>query len=159
MKKLLSLSIILIAFIWFVVSTTPTELQGADDYLLTTGTKRDSTFVQRGDQHYTLIKFDTATIYQGVDTTVDLGALYYNFWIRSLNAPGNSTFVKVAFSAHKGIWHDDSVARNMDWATVGEESADDYFIAPIGSRYIYFRPTKGDSSGDTTVTVEVKAVR
>jgi hypothetical protein len=153
MKKFLFLSIAIVAVM--AVST----LFAADDYLITTGALIDSTWCKKGDNPYTLLVVDTATFHaEDGDSTIDLGALYYNFQMRSLNAAGDSGHVKVAFSAQKGIWHDDSVARNLDWATIGDNSGDDYFYAPIGSRYIYVRPVV-DGTADSTCILEVKCFR
>jgi len=162
MRKLLIPGLFLVLLLTLIF-TIPQPAVAADDYLITTGTKRDSTFINRSDGHYRRIYVDTVTFTLGMgDTTINLYTQCgitegYNFWIRSLNGADDSTFAKFAFSAHRGIWHDDSVARNYDWASVGEESADDYLIAPIAADKIYVRMCKGDSTaGDTLFKWELR---
>jgi hypothetical protein len=154
----LSMIIMLIAGL-FVFNVVP--CYAADDYWLQTGTLRDSTYITPGDEHYTVFLHDSATFHvENGDTLIDLGQTYYNFFIKSLNVPGDSGYAYISFSktGGKGIWHADSVARNMIRATVGLNSADDQFISPIGSRYIWIRPVKGGTA-DSTVTLDIDAKR
>jgi hypothetical protein len=131
----------------------------SDDYLLTTGTLRDSTWLLKSDNPWTIILFDTVTLHvEDGDSTIDLGATYYNFQFSSLNGAGDSGYVKIAFNSEKALWHDDSIARNLTYANVGYESGSDLFIAPIGARYVYIRPMVGGTADSTTV-LQIRAVR
>lgn len=140
----------LLAFILAVSLVTVSLVSAADDYYLPlTGTLRDSTFIQWRDAGWSGIKHDTVTIHAKYgDSLLDLGSKYYNFIIKSLNGAGDSGSVKIAFPSY-GIWHADSVARNLDYTAVGLNSADDNLIIPLGSRYIYIRPVVGGHHDST----------
>jgi len=105
-------------------------------------------------------------LYDGLDgdSTIDLGMYGYNFMIRSLNATAESCYVDVAFDSYKGIFHADSIARNLLWERVGWTAGvgnQNWFVAPIQARYIYLRPgfPGADVGVDSTILLELRFVR
>ena len=160
MRKLLIPGLFLV-LLMTMIFTIPVPAAAADDYELITGTKRDSTYINRSDMHYRRIYHDTLTLTLGIgDTVINLITQCgiteaYNFRFRSLNAADYSTYALIGLGSYRGIWHDDSVARGLRWHTVGEESADDWFISPTAATDIYLRMQKGDSTAaDTFFTLE-----
>lgn len=155
MRKL-ALLFVLVFLAGVVIMTT--QANAADDYLIITGNLADSTYVQKGEQAYSVFYVDTITIGSATsyatDTTIDLGFVCYNFQLRSLNGAGDSGSCTVTFASFRGIAHHDSVARNIYRAAVGLNTADDYLFAPIGSRYIYVRPVVGGTA-DSVVILEI----
>lgn len=147
MKK--NFAIFLLMILFFTI-----PLKAADDYLVTTGTAHDSTYVFKSERPFRYMYVDTMTfdVADG-DSTINLGFLAYNAQIVSLNGAGDSGYVKIAFDSHKGFWHNDSVARNLIWAEVGKNSADDTFFAPIEFSKIYVRPVVGGIA-DSTATIK-----
>lgn len=124
----------------------------ADDYYITTGTQQDSTFQYKYVRPFRRIYRDTITFHaENGDSTINLGFLAYNAQIRSLNGAGDSGSVKISFDSDRGFWHDDSIARNLQWAAVGLNTADDYLFAPIEFKYIYVRPVVGGTADSTAV--------
>lgn len=164
MKKALTLLnvVAILAMVLFI--TAPRKVEAADVYLIPITDDSSNCWITARDAPYRIILFDTLTFHaKNGDSLLDLGAMYYNFSIRSLNAADESASVKIAFGAHKGHWHLDSVSRNIAWSAVGLDSGDDYFFAPIGAQYIYVRNVVDGPSGaatrDSTTCLEIKAYR
>ena len=131
----------------------------ADAYLFGKGWSADSQFQKNDKICPSVIYIDTLTFHaKNGDSTLTLGGKYVNFRFRSLNGAGDYGSVKVAFDTYQGRWHADSVARNILYAAVGLNTADDYFYAPIAASKIYVRPVVGGTA-DSACILEVMFMR
>lgn len=121
MRKLLA-GIILVVLVALIV---PTISYSADVYWLggLTATLRDSTYLLKQDGIWRWQYHDTTTLHAR-DTLqyINLGHWGYNLRIRSYNPAGDSGYFKTCFGNYgtQGIWHDDSVARNLSWQEMGQ---------------------------------------
>jgi len=123
----------------------------------------DSAWSKKADNPYVITMIDTSTIHvKNGDVELDLGSIWYNFRIRSLNAAADSGYVKISFGQDggHGIWHADSVSRNLLFKNVGYKASpyDSTLYGAIGARYIYIRPVVGGTA-DSTIKLEIKAYR
>lgn len=160
MKKALTLLSIVVLIVMVFFMTIPREAEAADIYLIPITDDSSNCWITAREAPYRIIVFDTLTFHaENGDSLIDLGAYHYNFSLRSLNGPGDSGSVTVAFDAHRGFWHDDSVSRGLAYLAVGlNADSASHLFAPIGARYIYVRNVVGGVADSTTI-VELKAYR
>jgi len=159
MKKALTLIGIVALMIMTFIVIVPQKAEAADVYLLPITDDSSNCWISAREAPYTIILFDTLTFSAAIgDSTLSLGANYYNFSFKSWNGAADSGSVTIAFGGHEGRWHADSVSRNLAWSAVGLNTADDYFFAPIGANTIYVRPVVGGDH-DSTCCLEIKAYR
>lgn len=153
MKKIALTLILMIA-----ISYAANESLFGDSYV-------DSLLQDKGALCWQQVYCDTLLL-DGLDgdTTIDLGGWGYNFMIRSLNTAAESCFYDIAFDSYKGIFHNDSIARNLLWERVGWTAGvgnQNWFVAPIRASKIYCRPgfPGADVGVDSTVLLEIRYVR
>jgi hypothetical protein len=133
-------------------------LFGADQYYAKYAqTVQDSQWIAKGEGHYLTHYIDSVTIHAKYgDTLLNIGVDLYNARIRAKNPATDSGYIKLGV-AH-GLFHTDSVARNLDWRTLGLATGGAvpdtfwlYFGGVTLPKLLYIRPVVGGDHDSTTI--------
>ena len=138
----------------------PEPAQAADDYIFW-AIAHDSSWVARNEAGWTTVLYDSCSFSRATcaESTIDLGATYYNLRIWIKDVATDSGYPKVILSSSmKAVWHNDSIADNLAVVALGKDSGADKLYLPFGLRYIKIRPTVSGTA-DSTFTLYVQGVR